>query len=370
MNFDDALMTVQLIIDSGAVPLIVGESGIGKTSLAKALSERNNYYIITIEGNLLKEGEIGGLPIVEEYTTFSNEKPIQRKKTVYAVHHKLEEIERALRDDPNRKVLLFIDEINRCEHTVQQELMNIILNREINGFILPSNTVVLAAMNPPSKYNTFAENQYQVVEMDPAQENRFVWVELEVDVTNWLQWGKNNIVEEVLNFISLYPQYLHRSDSQELVKATPRSWERVSKSYEIFIKGGRNIPKKIFYNVVKGNVGAFIAQEFLNFIESKDSVILDASKVLETASLSEDLISILEREKHEKLYLFALNCISEINKSSSTSKIAVFSKIIQYYPPDLRLAIMKKIKSDIDRSLYEVFLNQEEFIEAYFSIYK
>ena len=34
------------------------------------------------------------------------------------------------------KVLLFIDEINRCEHTVQQELMNLILNREINGYKL------------------------------------------------------------------------------------------------------------------------------------------------------------------------------------------------------------------------------------------
>ena len=33
--------------------------------------------------------------------------------------------------------MLFIDELNRCEHAVQQELMNLILNREINGFKMP-----------------------------------------------------------------------------------------------------------------------------------------------------------------------------------------------------------------------------------------
>lgn len=369
MNFDDALEVVELVIESGGVPLIIGESGIGKTSLAYELCRRNNYYIVTVEGNLLKEGEIGGLPIVEDYTSFSAEGAIQRKRTVYAVHHKLQEIEKAIKENPSRKVLLFIDELNRCEHTVQQELMNIVLNREINGFVLPQNTVVLAAMNPPSRYSNFTDSQYQVVEMDPAQENRFVWVEMEVDVMNWLQWGKYSIVPEVLHFISAYPQYLHRSDSQELVKATPRSWERVSKSYEVFLRKEKEIPQSIFYNVVKGNVGAFIAQEFISFIENQNSIILDASKLLDSESLSEDIVNMLKSEKYERLYLFSLNCISEIQKSSSTKKIGLFSKMIQYYPPDLRLAVMKKIRMEMDRAVFEEFLRKEEFIESYFSIY-
>ena len=369
MNFNDALMTVELVIESGGVPLIIGESGIGKTSLARELCRKNGYYIVTIDGNLLKEGEIGGLPIVEDYISFSAGKEVIRKRTVYAVHHKLMEIERALQEDPNGMVLLFIDEINRCEHTVQQELMNIILNREINGFVLPSNTLILAAMNPPNKYNGFSDYQYQVVEMDPAQENRFVWVEIEADAVTWLQWGAQNLAEEIINFISLYPQYLHRSDSQESVKATPRSWERVSKSYEVFKGKERNIPKNIFYNVVKGNVGAFIAQEFMSFIENKDSLTLNAARVLESEELVELFIKDIHREKHERLYLFALNCINEANKDGRSVKIALFSKILQHYPPDLRLAIMKKIRAGVEKKIFDMFLEQEDFIEGYFSIY-
>ena len=58
--------------------------------------------------------------------------------------------------------MLFIDEINRAEHAVQQELMNLILNREINGFLLDDRVRIIAAMNPEDSFD------YQTIDMDPA----------------------------------------------------------------------------------------------------------------------------------------------------------------------------------------------------------
>lgn len=258
MNFNDALLTVSLVIKSGAVPLLIGESGIGKTSLVRELGKRQGYYVVNIDGNLLKEGEIGGLPTVEDYTTNIDGIFKNRKKTVYAVHTKLLEIDKALEESINSKVLLFIDEINRCEHSVQQELMNLILNREINGYKLSDNVHVIAAMNPSNKYDEFQQSDYQVVDMDPAQEDRFVWIELDVDVKTWIQWAMNdkvNIHEHILEFIGTFPEYLHTPYSQESIKATPRSWERVSNSYKVYLKEKDRFPSRIFYNVVKGNVG-------------------------------------------------------------------------------------------------------------------
>ena len=43
MNFIDTLKSVELVLASGDVPLVVGESGIGKTALAKKLSEKNGW---------------------------------------------------------------------------------------------------------------------------------------------------------------------------------------------------------------------------------------------------------------------------------------------------------------------------------------
>ncbi len=37
MNFKDTLQSVDLVIQTDEVPLVVGESGIGKTALAKLL---------------------------------------------------------------------------------------------------------------------------------------------------------------------------------------------------------------------------------------------------------------------------------------------------------------------------------------------
>ena len=67
MNFTDTLLSAEMVIKTDSVPLIVGESGIGKTALAKSLADKNGYQLIVIDGNLLKEGEIGGLPTIEDY---------------------------------------------------------------------------------------------------------------------------------------------------------------------------------------------------------------------------------------------------------------------------------------------------------------
>ena len=48
MNFIDTLKSVDLVLSTGEVPLIVGESGIGKTALAKELAKNNTLILIVV----------------------------------------------------------------------------------------------------------------------------------------------------------------------------------------------------------------------------------------------------------------------------------------------------------------------------------
>jgi len=374
MKFEEALMCVELVIESDAVPLLIGESGIGKTSLIRKLGKKNDFYIITIDGNMLKEGEIGGLPTVEDYFVNLNGEDVKLKRTVYAVHNKLQEIERVLSKTPDKTILLFIDEINRCEHSVQQELMNIILNKEINGFKIPKQVKVVAAMNPSSKYDTFSHTDYQVIDMDPAQEDRFVWIEVESDVKDWINWGMEaqgtNIHQDVLNFISSFPELLHTPFSKEMVKATPRSWERVSDSYKVYLKKKKNIPNRIFFNVIKGNVGPSIAQEFVNFLENNKNPILTPREIFTGEELQQEVIEKIKGENHSRLYILAKNVFQYLKTMENrTQEVNMFAKLLQYYPPDLKLAIMKELKELYEDTLYKDFLMNEVFIEGYFKTY-
>lgn len=373
MNFEDVLMTAELVIKSNGVPMIVGESGIGKTALAKKLAKKHNYYYVNIDGNILKEGEIGGLPIVDEYEMLINNKIVKKKVTTYAMHSKFLEIENVIKHDSKQEVLLFIDELNRCEHSVQQELMNIILNREINGYILPQNVHVISAMNPSNSTDGFSSSEYEVVDMDPAQEDRFVWIEMDNDVKSWIQWGMedNKINMKVLEFIASFPEYLNTPYAESMIKATPRSWERISDAYNIYLNESEHIPERILFNVVNGNVGQNIAQDFMNFIKNYTNPILTPSELLGDAKISDKLEEKIKAETPSRLYIMSKNALNYINELQERKKeILAFCRVLQLYPADLRMAIMKEIKEKYEEGLYKEFLNQEEFINGYFDMYK
>lgn len=370
MNFIDTLKSVDLVLSTNEVPLVVGESGIGKTALTKKLAKENNWSLVVIDGNLLKEGEIGGLPTIESYTTTnSNGEKIEKKITVYAVHNKLREIDEEIAK--GKSVLLFIDEINRCEHTVQQELMNLILNREINGYKLHDNVNILAAMNPSNKYDL--DFDYQVVDMDAAQENRFVWLNMEPDYNQWLNWAMDaGIEQKVIEFISTFPEYLHRINEDD-VRATPRSYERVSKSYKVYKEQKDSIPRSVFLNVIKGNVGKVIAEEFISFVESDCSPLISYEDVFSCETLSSSVIEKVKSESHTRLYLSAMNMLKTLelnfeNDDISENNINRFIEFLKLYPVDLMVGIMKDIKSNYI-NVYNKAIENEEFVELYFESY-
>ncbi len=417
MDFKEALSTVNLVLMTGEVPLLIGESGIGKTSLAKELSRINNYHLVTIDGNLLKEGEIGGLPMVEkkeilfkgdlvkrsvtkELSRINNyhlvtidgnllkegeigglpmvEKKeilfkgdlVKRSVTKYATHVKLMEIDDHIEN--GEKVLLFIDELNRCEHAVQQELMNLILNREINGYKLNDDVYILAAMNPSNKYDNYEDSDYQVIEMDPAQEDRFVWIDISSNLKEWMSWamGDGNIHEHIIEFLSTFPEYFHTPNSLETIKATPRSWERVSKAYRVYLSNKKSFSKEILYNALKGNVGSTIAQEFIAYISNLNKPIISNEEIFESDVLGFNIKERIMSENHSRMYIIAKSALYYLEGLKDYNKeLEVFSDLLSCYPKDLRLGIMKEIKSDHSEELYRNLLNEDKFLEAFFEIY-
>lgn len=358
MNFTETYEAVELALAAGAVPLIIGESGIGKTALIRRYCAKKNLYLVNIDANLLKEGEIGGLPTVE------------KGRTYYATHHKLAHIAELLaRGD--RGCLLFIDELNRCDHAVQQELMNLILNREINGYLLDDRVTVASAMNPSSRMADFGHTEYQVVEMDPAQQNRFVWFSMDSEPREWILWGLNEgaIHPRVIEFIATFEEALHTSSEEEFIEATPRSWERVSNGLKV-MDGDRGFSGDALYHFIKGNVGTRLAQDFMGFLRESADPFYQARDIFALEELRQSVRDDIARASHSRLYILAMNMVKELSGNLSPKAAKRLAEILLLYPRDLRISLMKEIRLQAKGGVYPLLLDDDHFLEAFFECFR
>ncbi|MEG1411558.1 MAG: MoxR family ATPase, partial [Terrisporobacter sp.] len=215
---------------------------------------------------------------------------------------------------------------------------------------------------------------YQVVDMDAAQENRFVWLNMEPDYTNWLKWAIDaGIEQKVIEFISTFPEYLHKINEDD-VRATPRSYERVSKSYKVYKEQIDSIPRSVFLNVIKGNVGKVIAEEFVSFVEADCSPLISYDDVFSGETLSESVVEKIGNESHTRLYITAMNILKTLelrmknDDNESGNNINRLVEFLKEYPIDLMVGIMKDIKIGY-AELYKKALENEEFVEQYFKAY-
>lgn len=131
--------------------LIYGDHGVGKTSIIKNFWDSLDIKYAMFSGATLDPWtDLVGIPYkVGEDGDFHIEYAIPK-----IMDSELEAI--------------FIDEINRAPAKVRNALMELLLTKSINGRKFPKLKYIWAAANPPD-----SNNNYDVEELDPAQEDRF-----------------------------------------------------------------------------------------------------------------------------------------------------------------------------------------------------
>ncbi len=149
----------------------------------------------------------------------------------------------------------------------------------------------------------------------------------------------------------------------------------MSKSYKLYKENKDSIPRRVFLNVLRGNLGRIIAEQLMDFIESDNTALISPEEIFEEEVLSEQVKIRISNESHTRLYLTGSNMINYISSKVEELEGAAINKVIDrfveflsFYPVDLMIGIMQDMR-ERQKKIYDFILENEDFVENYFAAY-
>lgn len=371
MKFSEIKKAVVTVAMSNHVPFVRGLHGIGKSemmmSVAEEISKIKNKDVSfhTVDMAHVKEGELTGMPIT------SVDKETNCKINEYTIYGLFNDIIKEAKE--GIIPVLFLDEINRCDRVVFNEIMPIVLNKRVQEIELPEEMVILTAGNPEdiTKYNG-ATDDYSVLPMDPALKDRFFIFELDVDANEWVKWASKkksddttNINNDIIEFIADRPQMLHFLSTDE-INPTPRAWKLFSDCYNMITENNKlsitensDIEDSIMI-IGSSKIGSSTTSNFIRFLrESKNPILKYKDFFGVNDKTFEDNIIKLKNETPIRQSLtinnieeYFLNKLEEFKKSKRKDKkelVEKFCQILWSLPKDIMLGCIKDLK-DVNKN--------------------
>jgi hypothetical protein len=152
--------------------------------------------------------------------------------------------------------VLFLDELNAADRSVQAALYQLVLDRRLGDYELPDGWSIVAAGN--NETDRAVTNR-----MSTALASRFVHMTYEVHLDDWCAWAVGaDLPPELIAFIRFRPNLLHAFEPKAVEKAfpCPRTWEFIAK----IMRAGP--AAAIEHELYKGAVGAGAAAELSGFL--------------------------------------------------------------------------------------------------------
>lgn len=198
---------VKVAINANRPVMIYSAPGCGKSDIVHQIGKELNRPVIDIRLALYDPSDLKGFPYFDPDSKSMKWAPSSELPT-----------------DPNSNAILFLDELVSAAPSTQAAAYQLVLNRRIGEYVLPKNVVIIGAGNRSSDRGV-------VYKMPSPLSNRFIHLELKVDVDEWIEWAlSNGLHKDVVGYISHQKQDLFTFDpkSSSHAFATPRTWEFVS----------------------------------------------------------------------------------------------------------------------------------------------
>ncbi|MEH1934602.1 MAG: MoxR family ATPase [Nostoc sp.] len=181
--------------------MIWGPPGIGKSSIVGQIAQEYDLDFVDVRLSQLAPTDLRGLPVAEDGIS---------------KWYPPEFLPRG------GKGILFLDELNMAPPAMQGVAQQLILDRKVGSYVVPSGWFVWAAGNRK-------EDRAAVFDMPAPLANRFLHLEAQADFDSFKAYAlETGVHEQIIAFLSFRPTLLHKIDPQQPAWPSPRSWEMAS----------------------------------------------------------------------------------------------------------------------------------------------
>lgn len=372
LSFKNMKLAIDVVLKADKVPCIIGLQGVGKSDLVRGYAKEQGCVYRELTCSLLQEGDLA-MPYINS-----------SKDVSYAISNIITSLHSEMKET-GKKGILFLDEFNRGSSQVQSEMMNLVLQREIVGYKLDKNLMIVLAMNPSSEMEGFENTEYTVSFSDSAILGRVCSLVLNPVLGDWLAYGKTNengrdaVHPLIRSFLEINRSLFITAEKAGAVNNTPRGWRMASDilySYEESRVDSIPILKNLLSGVLdsscvdmlvnhikaNGRRNCDCSQLVSEILEGKSGAIERAYKLLSDVEIDFMFKLIVDRvyelgEVSDEVCDRIVDFILLANKSLSYSWVALIS---EKYPEFYEGLIQNSVKfSDYVFSLVSLVFKRE-----------
>lgn len=399
--------------------LIDGKHGIGKTSVVRQFAKENNLYVETLILSLKDPADLLGMPntdksmetsrtiwaepdwfqkIVDKAwpksfflsdlefsdkdfekfcsTQFEEDSEISRSSLnqVYCRYYKLDSHELQLTKEQynvsckkSQNSVLFLDELNRAYLDTRQCALQLVLEKELHSHKLPyvngRRTFIAAAINP--------SDLYQTEELDAALLDRFIVIEMTLDVYDWLKYSEYvHLKPVILDFISESPEYLHYMPENNAKGSTPRSWEKFSSYLDDEIESNA-----VLEGIMIGKLGKEVGSAFYVYYKNYSTILKIEDIIEKCYNLKTKNVEVISKEikkitadietirKHSLSNQLIQLAKEELNSAKYNIMTLTLLGFLSSLNFEISIMICKKLKSE-DKDLYDKLVLADEKLNS------
>lgn len=226
--------------------MLWGPPGVGKSQIVAQVAARHEVKLIDIRLSQMEPSDLRGIP-------FRAENSVE-----WAVPAMLPNAKRH-----GEEGILFLDEITSAPPSVSAAAYQLILDRKLGEYEVPSGWAIIAAGNRQGDRGV-------TYSMPAPLANRFSHYEVDINLDDWVAWAyANQIDERVIAFLRFRQDLLFDFDPAHnpVAFASPRSWEFAHRALQKFDE-----KHELLLGALQACVGKAAGVELKAFVDSLDQM--------------------------------------------------------------------------------------------------